>query len=256
MPRPKEPRAKADEPVLDARFVFTGTVEQEGGSSLFFIPPGGTTAVVRVERIHHATPTLRSLEGQQVTVVYAENSELSKGRRLFYTNPILYGETMAVKEVRNSEPAANIAEVHEKIVRMSEEVETERLRQHIASCDAAVAGRVLSVRRAAEPDIAHMSEHDPDWHLAVIRITRSFKGGHKEEITVRFPKSRDVAWYRVPKPEEGQEAIFLLHRDGHEIGGAVLAILHPDDVLAAEAPSIRRITELVEPRNRDRRTRQ
>lgn len=250
MARPREPRAAAPNLIGDARFVFTGIVQQQGHSSLFFVPPGGATAVVRVEQVHHSAPALRSQEGQQVTVVFAQDSNPAEGRRVFFTNPILYGETMAVTEVRSSEPVEDTAEVHERIVQMSGEAEAAQLREHIASSDAVVVGEVVGTRRATEPDIARMSEHDPDWHLATIRIVRALKGEHKGEITVRYPKSRDIAWYRVPKPQEGQEGVFLLHRDGLEIGGAHLAILHPTDLLPAEEERLRQISEHVEPRNR------
>jgi hypothetical protein len=203
-----------------------------------------------VERIHRAAPPLASQEGQQLTVLFAEGTDPVEGRRVFFTNPILYGETMAVKEVRSSEAADDIAELHERIVRMNAEAETEHLRALIASADAVVHGRVVGTRRASEPDVARMSEHDPDWHVAIIRVARTLKGEHKDELAVRFPKSRDIAWYRVPKPREGQEGVFILHRDGLELGGAVLAILHPEDLLSAGAENVRRIAELAERQDR------
>lgn len=242
MARPKDPRPPVPAVTRDARFVFTGTVEHLGSSSLFFIPPGGATAVVRVERIHYAAPALGSQQGQQVTVVFVEGSDPAEGRRVFFTNPILYGETMAVREIRSSE--ADDPALHGRIARMNEEAETAHLRDLIASADAVVLGQVTATRRASEPDRARMSEHDPDWHVALIRVARTLKGEHKGEIAVRFPKSRDIAWHRVPKLREGQEAVFLLHRDGLELGGAVLAILHAEDVLPSDAENVRRIQEV------------
>lgn len=250
MPNPREPRAPVVQIQRDARFVFTGTVEHPDSSSLFFIPPGGPTAVVRVERIHYSAPALKDQEGQQITVVFAEGTESASGKRVFYTNPILYGETMAVKEVRRSEAAEDLAKVHERIVRMNEEIDTAHLRELLTSAEAVVQGEVVSVRRASEPDIARVSEHDPDWHLAVIRIVRSFKGEHKDEVTARFPKSRDIKWYRVPKPREGQQGVFLLHRDGLDVGGARLAILYPESILPADGEIVRRVTELIGIRER------
>jgi hypothetical protein len=249
MAHPREPRAPVTKVTREARFVFTGTVQQPGSSSLFFIPPGGATAVVHVDRIHYAAPSLQNQEGRQVTVVLAEGSDPAEGRRLFFTNPILYGETMAVKEVRTSESAQDVAELHERIGRMNEQADTEHLREHIASAQAVVQGRVVSLKRAAEPDVARMSEHDPDWHVAILQVARTLKGEHHDEIAVRFPKSRDIAWYRVPKPREGDEGVFILHRDGLELG-AVLAMLHPDDLLPAEAENVRRIADLAGPHER------
>jgi hypothetical protein len=244
MAHPREPRSPVVEVTPEARFVFTGVVEQRGASSLFFVPPGGATAVVRVERIHYAAPSLRNQEGQQVTVVFAEGDP-AEGKRVFFTNPILYGETIAVKEVKGSEPARSLDEQHERFIQMINDAETEKLRKHIASADAVVQGRVVSTKRASEPNPAKMSEHDPDWHVAIIRIEQSLKGKHKDEIAVRFPKSRDIKWYRVPKLKEGQEGVFILHRDGLELGSALLALIHPEDLLPGGADTIRRIAELV-----------
>jgi hypothetical protein len=245
MAHPREPRSPIAKVTQEARFVFTGTVERRGASSLFFVPPGGGTAVVRVERIHYSSPSLRNQEGQQVTVVFAEGSDSAQGKRIFFTNPILYGETMAVKEIRSSEAARDLDEKHEGIIQMINEAETEKLRAHIASAAAVVQGRVVRTRRASEPDPAKMSEHDPDWYVAIIRVEKALKGKHKDEIEVRFPKSRDIKWYRVPKLEEGQEGVFILHLDGLELGGALLALIHPDDLLTGGPETIRRIAEFV-----------
>jgi hypothetical protein len=244
MAKAREPRAPVAAAKRDARFVFTGTIEQAGSSSLFFIPPGGPTAVVRVEHIHYAAPALRDQAGQRVTVVFAEGSEAASGKRVFYTNPILYGETIAVKEVRRSEAAEDTAKLHEKIVRMNNEAETEHLVSLLASAELVVHGEVVSTHQAAERDVARVSEHDPDWHVAMIRVVRTLKGEHKDEVAARFPKSRDIAWYRVPKPRDGQQGVFLLHRDGLEVGGVPLAILYPESLLPADGENVRRIAQL------------
>ena len=251
MPAAREIKKQAPIEPNEARFVFTGTVEQVGSSSLFFVPPSGTTAVVRIERIHRSAPVLKSHEGQQVTVVFADGSGSGEGRRLFFTNPILYGETMAVREVRASE-AAGDGEWHERILKMNDEAERERVRSHIADAEVVVQGRVIERRPTEEPDIARMSEHDPLMTVAVLRVARTLKGKHEPEREVLFPKSRDVAWYRVPKLEEGQEGIFVLHR--HERKGSAektaLALLHPDDFVAEDSAQGRWIVELSGPQTR------
>jgi hypothetical protein len=245
MAHPKTSYSTLPPVAREARFVFTGIIEQLGGSSLFFVPPGGSTAVVRVERIHYSATALRSQEGQQVTVILAGESRLEPGRRLvFHTNPALYGETMAVREVRSSEEIVRVpAELHERIQRMNSDAEIEHLRAHIASADVVLHGHVAATKAPPDRDLARMSEHDPDWHIALIQVERVLKGESKEkgegEVAVRYPKSRDIRWYRVPKLEAGQESVFILHRDGDK-----LAILHPEDVLPGDAENVHRIAEL------------
>jgi len=42
-----------------------------------------------------------------------------------------------------------------------------------------------------------------------------------------------------------QEAIFVLHRDTLSLSGAALVLLHPIDLLPANAHEVRRITRLL-----------
>ena len=64
------------------------------------------------------------------------------------------------------------------------------------------------------------SEHDPMWRTAVVVVERGEKGdvegGRAPEGRVRV--ERDVMWFRAPKPEPGERAVFLLHR--RELDGA------------------------------------
>jgi hypothetical protein len=246
MALPNVVRASVTKLVPDARFVFTGKVERQG-SSLSLLPSASTTAVVRVERIHHAPAGLRDQTGQPVTVVFVGDAPMAGDdrRRIFFTNPIFYGETVGVKEIGHIDAPGDLDELHELVVRVTEEARVEELRRHLESAEAVVHGKVVSVRRASEASVVPLSEHDPIWWLATIRVTRSLKGDLRREVAVRYPKSRDVRWYGVPKPTEGQEAIFILHRDGLDVGHAVLAIVDSQDVRPASKGELRRIADLI-----------
>jgi hypothetical protein len=247
MPHPKGADPAVVKLVRESRFVFTGTIEQEGFSSLSFVPAAPTTSVVRVERVHHATPALHNQVGQRVTVVSAEGSTPPRDkRRVFFTNPFLYGETIAVREVANLDTPEDLNELHAMVAHVAEESKVEELREHLASAQAVVEGRVAAVRRAYDVPV---SEHDPLWWVAVIRVARPLKGDLKGEIRVRFPGSRDIKWYGVPKLKEGDEGVFVLHRDGLELAEAALAILHPGDFAPAESEEARRLVEQIRPRS-------
>jgi hypothetical protein len=250
MPNSRHPDAAVARLVAETRFIFTGTVEREASSSLSFIPAGTATAVVRVDRIHHASPALHSQAGQEVTLVCAESSVASsaKGRRLFFTNPILYGETIAVREIGNMEVPDDQDAFHDWIVRMTGDAKEEELREHLASAEVVLHGHVMTLRPVSEVPVVLASEHDPDWAVAVIRVKSSLKGVAKGPISVRFPKSRDVRWYGTPKLKEGDEGVLILHRDGLELGDATLAVLHANDFLPGGTEVARRIKELMRPR--------
>jgi hypothetical protein len=230
----------------EASFVFGGTVQRAADSSLSAIPAGPATAVVRVERVYFAPPDLANQAGQEVTVIYAEpaGTEQESGARVFFADPVAYGETLAVREIGSiAEPDDHDA-IEKLVDRVTGEMEEERLKDHLASADAVVHGTVSELRAAPEGS-RRFSEHDPDWWIATIRVKRSFKGDIDKTVRVRYPNSRDVRWYETPKPVEGQEAIFVLHRDGLDIGNVQLAILHPTDVVPAGPDELDRHGRLI-----------
>jgi hypothetical protein len=232
----------------EARFVFTGVVESEGASSLSAVAGGPSTAVVRVERVHRGFPALHDQVGQPVTVIFSEDAAWREGepRRVFFTDPLLYGETVGVKEIGHVEAPDDLDALHELVTRMSEQRSEQEISEHLASADVVVTGEVARLHQTSENADVLWSEHDPDWWVATVRVGQVLKGDIDDaEIRVRYPHSRDVRWYRVPKPREGEEALFILHRDGYAIGDAALAILHPGDVIPAVEEERERIRRLV-----------
>jgi hypothetical protein len=230
-----------------ASFVFTGRVEREASSSLSSIPASSATVVVRVEHIYDAPRDLQNQIGQEVTVIHAEGSAPENGnqRRLFFTEPVAYGETVGVREIGSVADPGDRDAVEELVAHVRTEMDEQRLQQHIASADAVIHGKVIDVRSAEIGSARRFSEHDPEWWIATISILRSFKGDLNGNIAVRYPHSSDVRWYTAPKPEAGQEEIFVLHRDGLMLDHAALAILHPTDMLGAEPEELNRLSRLV-----------
>jgi len=230
----------------EATFVFSGTVQRAESSGLSFIPSSPSTAVVRVERIYHASPDLHAEAGQEVTVLYMEGSTPASGdrRRVFFTDPVAFGETIAVREIGSMDEPDDPEAIAGLVARGTAEMEEEQIREHLASADAVVQGRVAETHPASRTPERY-SEHDPEWWVARIEVMRSFKGDLEGDVSVRYPNSRDVRWYAVPKPEEGQEAIFVLHRDGLRRGEAALAVLHQNDVVEPEAGELDRHGRLV-----------
>jgi hypothetical protein len=229
----------------EASFVFDGTVEREASSSVSILAAGPGTVVVRVGHVFHATGDLHDQGGQQVTVVLSDPSLVLLGgaRRLFFTEPFIYGETVGVVAIDTTD-VPNDREALEGLFReVSAAMDDERLREHLAEADAVVLGAV--VERHAVYDPSPLSEHRPDWWVAVIAVAESLKGDLGGELVVRYPNSTDVRWYLTPKPEVGQEAIFVLHRDGLRFGDAELAILHDVDLIALAPDELERHRRLL-----------
>lgn len=242
---PKNVSASVSRLRREATFVFSGTVEQEATSSLSFIPSSPATAVVRVERIYHAPADLHDQRGQEVTVIFADGSppQQSEGRRVYFTDPVAYGETMGVREIGSIDEPDEPEAVESLVTRVTAEINEEHIQEHLASAEAVIHGRVTEVHRAHNA-ARRFSEHDPDWWIARVEILRVIKGNHEGHIDVRYPNSRDVRWYLAPKLQEGQEAIFILHRDDERVGDASLALLHPNDLIPAETEELDRHTRL------------
>jgi len=227
----------------EARFVFTGVVEQIGSLLQDFLPAGPKTAVIRVERVHHSTRPLSKCAGHQVTVRFRDAEALAVGKRLvFFTNPILYGETIAVDEVGHVD-APDDPGIIERVVQ--DKVER-GLAEHLGKADAVVQGRVVSLTSAPTAAAERRSRRDPNWWIAVIQVIRTLKGEVTDEISVRYPNGRYSPWHRSPKPLRGQEAIWVLHRDGLEVGGVSLALRHPLDVHPAGQAEIECVGRLLQ----------
>src|SRR5713101_4784304 len=115
-------------------------------------------------------------------------------------------------------------------------ISDQELKQRLASADFVVIARVTDVRKWTAPEVAsvphRVTEHDPDWHDAVIKIESILKGPKlkKNKLVVRFPQCNDVAWAHAPKFEKHQEGIFFLKKD--EVSGAPIALLEGTEVNA------------------------
>ena len=67
--------------------------------------------------------------------------------------------------------------------------------------------------KPAEVQTTRISEHDPAWHEATIKVDEVVKGKKgTHELKVLFPQSDDVRWHKVPKYSPGQQGIWLLHK--------------------------------------------
>jgi hypothetical protein len=65
-----------------------------------------------------------------------------------------------------------------------------------------------------------ITEHDPHWLNAEIKVVEPVKGDQKAYI-VRFPASRDYLWSRIPKFSVGQKGTFILQSINKQDGSLV-----------------------------------
>jgi hypothetical protein len=192
--------------VEEAGFVFKGKVIRPEGVGL---PDAARGAVaVEVQEVLYGTDVMRGLVGTVVTVLTEEAAALSEGdERVFYTNVVSLGEEVVARAVTHHDASdESLAAVAEGI-RMSAE---RPLAERIASADLVVVGQVTSAKRLAG-DAPPESEHDPEWAIARVSVESVIKGRtSRKTVEVLYASSRDIAWYKSPKLEDGASGVFIL----------------------------------------------
>jgi hypothetical protein len=210
--------AHLEDLVRQSRFIFKGTVEKLSAVTVSGAPVSDRTIIVKIDEIIQAPQILGDLTGKEVTVQLAEPGALKERQQaVFFTNPWLYGESIAVQEVGRQEisrraGAAESGRLRRKVSEFIEQEPDDRLRQHLAEVDAVVVGTVYNNKPLARTRSLPVTEHDPEWWEATISVESVEKGDiGGNSVTVVFANSMDVMWFQAPKLRLGQEGIWLLH---------------------------------------------
>jgi hypothetical protein len=187
------------------------------------VPILDQTAIVRVDEVLQVSEKLGDFRDKEITVQLAELGSLGEGQAaVFFTNSWLYGKSIAVQEIGRIElsEVQSLAEIYEEIANTLMKLADASLKDRINSSEAIVVGRVSEVRPLPinhpfrQDERRWISEHDPQWQEALIRIESVEKGTISElTTTVLFPSSMDVMWYSSPKFDVNQEGIWILSRN-------------------------------------------
>jgi len=220
---------------LRAGFVFAGRVERTGATTMELVKPTKETAVVRVETVLRAPADFGERKGSEVTVRLG--SPARKGQRaVFFTIGWISGTGLAVQEL-GRQPAEDLETMKKRMEDAVQRQEAAALRKRVAEAAAVVVGKVADTGPVGKRERPPDSEHDPQWRTAVVVVERVEKGDVKEgqRLEVAFASSRDVMWFRAPKPAKGERAVFLLHRRKLEqLDVTALAIVEPLDLQPVE----------------------
>src|SRR5713101_5603775 len=240
--------------------VFSGTVSQLGAVSFAGVPQSPQTIVVRVDSVLKKPPAVSLKKGDNVTVELKDPSAFQQGTQAtFYTEGWIFGSGVAVKELghefnASGASAAGAGTGETALGYTQEQISDQELRDRLKSADFVVIGRVTEVRRWTVPKSAtphRVSEHDPDWHEAVVEVQSVLKGAQVKgnKVVVRFPGRNDVAWVHSPKFEKNQQGIFCLNRyhtsgvPTEKVGGRQVSVYtclgHGDSLPMSDAPRVR-----------------
>jgi hypothetical protein len=245
--------------VRQSSIIFAGTVSQLGATSFVGVPKSAQTIVVHVDSVLKKPAAVSLKRGDDVTVELKDPSAFQQGTQAtFYTEGWIFGSGVAVKELGHeftsgSPETAKPAGDEKSYQQASEQISDQELQDRLNAADFVVIGRVTDVHRwnASKSTTTRVSEHDPDWHEAVVEVQSVLKGGQVKgnKVVVRFPGRNDVAWVRSPKFEKNQQRIFCLNRDqasglsSAKVGGrqvtAYTCLGHGDSLPMSDVPRVR-----------------
>lgn len=236
----------AAQDLADAKIVFVGTVEQVGAATFTDVPVSNRTVIVKVEAVM-MKPRAMSLfkEGDRITLQLREGALARVGERarFFAANWIAGAEgKLALREIGREPVDTEPTPPGPVTAQQRREVADRQLAARMQRAQAVVVGRVTAVRSAPAPERAaatppRITEHDPQWKDASIRVSSAIKGASPNQtIVVRFPASNDVVWKDAPKFRVGQSGTFILDKPSTrdpDSGGNVYTAASKDQVLPA-----------------------
>lgn len=217
-------------------YVFRGTVVKPGAANLEVVEPSARTAVVRVEEVLKASPTIDDFTGRDVTVILDAPGAFNLGeRQVFFGTVGLAGESLGILALGRA-PDGERLKV--RVARAQAQLFEDALKAKLEAADLAIDGRILSTRSTyADLKDRPLTEHDPFWWEAQLEVKAVLQGQTLQgKVPFWYPTSIDAMWAPAPKPAPGNEGVWLLHRFEVEGRGFVYAVLNPGDQLtAAEA---------------------
>jgi hypothetical protein len=201
--------------VRSAPFVFFGVVRRSGAAK-----DDQPMAVVRVDEVVVAPPTLGDLTGQEITVDLAQAAPRAGRRMLFFASSLVYGAELAVTELARATPGRSAAALRAEVLEERLEQYDDRLRERLRLAELVVYGRIASVRPVAGEQASDAEpppgEAAPAWRVADLLVWRILKGQAAQSPRVVYPFPRTQRWADVPLFLEGQEGVWLLQPAGRD----------------------------------------
>jgi hypothetical protein len=223
-------------------FIFLGTVKAVGDSTPT-IPREKNTAVVVVDTVLDAQPPVGNMRGQAVTVRLRDPKSMRPGQRAtFFTYVYRAGSSLGVEEVAALAPE-DAARLAGRVRDARQAIADEALMKRLESAELVVVG-VFGEAKPTEAARDPVSEHDPLWWRAPIRVESVLKGRQANgPVFANIAMNYDYLWALAPKPKAGQEGIFLLQPDREKrfrVTG--LFLIDPQDVLPrSDVERVRRL---------------
>ncbi len=200
--------------------VILGKILKTNASDEPMVEPSTQTAIIAVQKMYAGSEIAGDQTGRTVTVILSRAGGVKVGEEaLFYGNPRFLGTSLTIAD-ESEVPSGSIGVSGQGALERGAQARRDKpILNRLAAASLVFRGSVETVEQLAVeteskegPRPAPPSEHDPDWHVAKVRIATPLRGGEAGQVvTVVFPASEDITWFNVPKLKAGQDAVFVVH---------------------------------------------
>ncbi len=195
--------------------IFIGTIVKLNAASFSEITPSEKTAVVRVEQLLQKPAAISLNDGQEITLELLNPRGMEVNTTaMFYADGWILGRGIALREVGHAAVVTSRDATPKQISGARKQMIETQTRARLDGAEIVALGKVTRIQPAPPESRRRITEHDPNWQDAVIKVSKGVKGvSDGSEIVVRFPASMDVAFYGMAKFKEGDERVLLLRKD-------------------------------------------
>lgn len=182
------------------------------------------TLVIKISHMYAGTEIAGDQTGRNATVILSKPGSLKIGTEaLFFGNPRFVGKSLTIADEGELISFAQNEKAPSDLERGIRSRQDNPLRERLSIASMVFRGTVESVRPLggaldrAKKTVEPPSEHDPEWHVAAVRVTAPLLGIEKGAlVTVIFSASDDIMWFNSPKLKPGQDALFITHKPTKE----------------------------------------
>jgi hypothetical protein len=233
--------ASIKEMAAKSQMVLRGTVKVMNSTTVT-ADDTSNLAVVRLDELVSGPPMMKAYVGKDITVRLVSKDVKEGEERVFFANSWIFGDSVGVAEVSSFRQGATAAapgaqSLAQSVSEGRAAAVDQQLRARLDRADLVVVGKVVAVRTTPR---TRVTEHDPEWSEADIDVGTVLKGNAQGRVTIAYPASNDVMWYKTPKPKEGQDGVFLLNGGVQGVAAGRFAVVEPQAILpVAETSRIR-----------------
>ncbi len=205
--------------------VVRGKVLKTNASNEPLVAASSRTAIILVRQMYAGSEISGDQTGRKATVILSRPHKLKVGEEaLFFGNPRFVGRSLTIADEGEIPSKAAGAAALGDLERGVQARRDRPILDRLTAASLVFRGTVETVRPLeagtdqSKPPAAPRSEHDPEWHVATVRIAAPLRGGEAGQIvTVIFPASQDIMWFHAPKLKPAQDAVFIAHSPSKEV---------------------------------------